>query len=38
MTASQTIAAGSSGFTVGPFSIAPGAVLTVAPGARHVII
>lgn len=38
MTASQTIAAGSSGFTVGPFSISPGAVLTVEPGARHVII
>ena len=38
MTTSQTIAAGTSGFTVGPFSIAPGAVLTVASGARHVII
>lgn len=38
MTTSQTIAAGSSGFTVGPFAIAVGAVLTVASGARHVII
>lgn len=38
MTISTTIAAGSSGMTVGPFSVASGAVLTVASGARHVII
>lgn len=38
MTTSQTIAAGSSGFTVGPFSIASGAVLTLESGSRHVII
>ncbi len=38
MATSQTIAAGSSGFTVGPFSVQPGAVLTIASGARHVVI
>ena len=38
MTTSQTIAAGTSGFTIGPFSQATGAVLTVSSGARHVII
>lgn len=38
MTTSQTIAAGTSGFTVGPFTMAPGAVLTIESGARHVII
>lgn len=38
MTTSQTIAAGSGGVSVGPFSIATGAVLTIASGARHVII
>ncbi len=38
MSSSQTIAAGTSGFTIGPFSIASGAVLTLASGSRHVII
>ena len=37
-TTSQTIAAGTSAVTVGPYSLAPGAVLTVAAGGRHIII
>ncbi len=38
MTIDSTIPAGSSGITVGPFSIASGVTFTVASGARHVII
>jgi len=36
--ASQTIKAGTSALTVGPYALAPGAILTVEAGARHVII
>ena len=37
-TTSQTIVAGTSALTVGPYALAPGAILTVEAGARHVII
>ena len=35
---SQTIKAGTSALTIGPYALAPGATLTVEAGARHVII
>lgn len=38
MTLDTTIPAGSSGISVGPFSVNSGVVFTVASGARHVII
>lgn len=38
MTESGTIDTGTNGFSVGPFSIASGVSLTIAPGQRHVII
>ena len=37
-TAPQTIVAGTSALTVGPYALAPGATLTIEAGARHVII
>jgi hypothetical protein len=38
VTANQTIATGTNGFSVGPLTIASGVTLTVASGQRHVII
>ena len=38
MTSNTTIPAGSSGISVGPFSVNSGVVFTVASGARHVVI
>lgn len=38
MTVNTTIAAGTSGVSVGPFTVNSGVVFTVASGARHVII
>ncbi len=38
MASNTTIPAGSSGISVGPFSVNSGVVFTVASGARHVVI
>ncbi len=38
MSVSYTIAAGSNGFTVGPFTVNSGVTLTVTSGQRHIVI
>jgi hypothetical protein len=38
VSSSYTIATGTNGFSVGPLTIASGAVLTVSSGQRHIII
>ena len=38
MSVSYTIAAGTNGFTVGPFTVNSGVTLTVASGQRHIVI
>lgn len=35
---SLTVGAGTNGLSVGPLTLAPGAVLTVVPGQRHIIL